>query len=37
MKRFFQMGLSIFLLGLATPSLADTALSIAPVKTLKVN
>ena len=37
MKRFFQVGLGAVLLGLATLSLADTALSIAPVKTLKIN
>ena len=37
MKRFCQLVISVSMLALATPALADTALSIAPVKTLKVN
>lgn len=37
MKRFLKFGLAVAMLGVATLSLADTSMSIAPVKTLKIN
>ena len=37
MKRLIQVGLSVAMLGVAALSLADTAISIAQVKTLKIN